>query len=664
VDLLANEILAKPGDPDYAEVSAIFPPIREMKTETFVGTHTSVDKIGFAYGGISPDFDPAAYDPQILKLRAQGTVWTGLVGGWLPVTRWIYPQDAHNWTEMIAFAPLRVENGNPSIQPVWYRVARIEGGSLKWIRYFDSYHAYPPRTHADAAKFYRDFGEMRTGWQQILKPAASISIPDERLSDMVRHSLVRDMMTRVGDYPKYGVFDKNYGGSEHEGFPDTFNVDTAAMLDWGLLDLAGRYIDNYLSKYVRDDGSILYRGPEMGQYGRMLTVIAQYVNYGGNPSLLLRNRSRIDGITNLLLSFRTKALSLPKTDPAYGMIAGWSEADSCLDPDPTRYMQPYFSNSTEAARGLADLGRAWQKVGNNEGRPELVSWGRKLVNESDQLTKDIQVAIQRSTLIVDDEHILPSIAGVKEPFHIAVARDPLDPQYRSYRAYMEMLYSGNLSGDEARMIIDYRARHHDTLLGIPTAYGYNTGELAGFLSYGHAYGLIQQDMVRESLLLLYGMMAHQYTRGTWTAPETRSIIPGKVIAPYCTPAQLFVAMVTRWLLVFEDPQSNTLWLARATPRSWLEDGKTISVERSPTRWGQIGYKMTSHANSGTIAVTVQFPPTPLQATTNVRLRAPAGHVLTSVTLNGKPWSRFSPPDETVTIPPGYSGTLQLTANYK
>jgi hypothetical protein len=121
VDLLANEILAKPGDPDYAEVSAIFPPIREMKTETFVGTHTSVDKIGFAYGGISPDFDPAAYDPEILKLRAQGTVWTGLVGGWLPVTRWIYPRDAHNWTEMIAFAPLRMENGNPSIQPVWYR---------------------------------------------------------------------------------------------------------------------------------------------------------------------------------------------------------------------------------------------------------------------------------------------------------------------------------------------------------------------------------------------------------------------------------------------------------------------------------------------------------------------------------------------------------------
>ena len=48
------------------------------------------------------------------------------------------------------------------------------------------------------------------------------------------------------------------------------------------------------------------------------------------------------------------------------MIAGWSEADACLDPDPPRYMQPYLSNSTEAARGFEDLGAVWEKVGAEE----------------------------------------------------------------------------------------------------------------------------------------------------------------------------------------------------------------------------------------------------------------------------------------------------------
>ena len=113
-------------------------------------------------------------------------------------------------------------------------------------------------------------------------------------------------MTRIGPFPKYGVFDRSYGGSEHDGFPDTFTVDTAAMLAWGLSDLAGQYLDNYFSYFVRDDGSILYRGPETGQYGRMLTVAAQYANYTGDYQLLLRHRRRLDAVAKLLLSLRRK----------------------------------------------------------------------------------------------------------------------------------------------------------------------------------------------------------------------------------------------------------------------------------------------------------------------------------------------------------------------
>ena len=115
------------------------------------------------------------------------------------------------------------------------------------------------------------------------------------------------MAFTVKYFPHYGAFDKDYAGNEHEGFPDTFTVDTAASLDWGLIDLAGHYIDNYFGLFVRDDGSILYRGPETGQYGRMLTLVAQYVNFGGDPQVLLRRRGRIDGVTKLLLYMREKA---------------------------------------------------------------------------------------------------------------------------------------------------------------------------------------------------------------------------------------------------------------------------------------------------------------------------------------------------------------------
>jgi hypothetical protein len=227
---------------------------------------------------------------------------------------------------------------------------------------------------------------------------------------------------------------------------------------------------------------------------------------------------------------------------------------------------------------------------------------------------------------------------------------------------MEMLYSGSLTKEQVNMVVDYRSNHHDVILGIPTAYGYKTGDLAGFLSYGHGYGLIQHDMVREALLMMYSVMAHQYTRGTWTAPETRNVLGDGEAAPYCTPAQLVVALMTRWLLVFEDPQSETLWLGKAVPRQWLEDGKTIKISEAPTRWGRVGFSLKSHLKEGTIAANVELP-SAFSAQTNLRLRAPGNAKLKSVTLNGKAWTQFDADDETITIPAGTSGTVSLVARY-
>jgi hypothetical protein len=344
------------------------------------------------------------------------------------------------------------------------------------------------------------------------------------------------------------------------------------------------------------------------------------------------------------------------------MLAGWTEADSCLEPEPERYRQPYFSNSTEAVRGLRELGLVWTQIGRRSTNAALATWGERLQREAAELQADIETSVSRSMIERDGTRMLPAIAGAKEPFDVAVRLDPHDPQCRAYRAYNEMMYSAILPAAQIRSIVDYRSTHHDVLLGFPTAY--NQPELAGFLAYGYGYGLIQTDMVREALLMLYSDIAHQYTRGAWMAPETRRPLTSEQpTAPYCTPAQLVAPLMTRWLLVFEEPDSNTLWLGKAIPRRWLEDGNVTSVADAPTRWGRVSFSIESHARTGTITAQLQLPKAGARAQIKLRLRAPGGVRMSSVTLNGKVWPRFDPADEVVSLPPEIGGTVRLVAHY-
>lgn len=653
-DLLGKQILGKSGDPQYAEIAAAFPPIRKVWGDTynFLGTPHNMDKVWFFYGGRTPNFDPAVYHRPIEDIRKAGKVLDGLVGGHLPVLRFVYPEGDGSYTEMLAFAPFRMVNDNPRFQPVWYRIVRVEGGKLAWVKHIDSYLPYPPREQDDGASFYADLIHTKARWNEILAEGMQVDLPDERIANQARHSLIRSMMGRSAGFPKYGVVDKNYGGSEHDGFPDTFTVETEAMLEWGLMDRAGQYIDNYFGKFVRDDGVILYRGPETGQFGRMLTIAAQYANNGGDVALLKKHAKRIDAIADVLLSMRAKAKTLPKDDPAYGMISGWSEADAVLEPDPARYMQPYFSNSAEAVRGFRDLGRVWQRIG-------FAERGAMLVGEADALAKDLQASIAHSTLTVDGEQIIPTIAGAKEPFHVVMQRDRSDPQWRSYRSWMEMLHSGMLAPEQDANIIDYRGRHHDVMLGMPMAYGYRTNEMAGFLSYGHGYGLIRNDRIREALLMTYSSMAHQYTRGMWLAPETRRLPKDDWSSAYCGPSQLVAPLMLRWLAVFEDPQADLLWLGKGLPQDWLADGKRVEVRQAPTRWGRVGFAL--QAKRASVSGTVQLPASPVE--TRLRLRRPGGLPLRSAKVDGKAWFGFDAKSATIILPAGLTGSVSIEASF-
>ncbi len=116
----------------------------------------------------------------------------------------------------------------------------------------------------------------------------------------------------------------------------------------------------------------------------------------------------------------------------------------------------------------------------------------------------------------------------------------------------------------------------------------------------------------------------------------------------------------RNLLVME--LGPDLWLARATPRAWLEQGKKITVKNAPTHFGTVGYEIVSDADQGTISATVQLPTRTAPPAVILRLRHPKAAPIRSVSVNGRPWNGFDPDKETITLAQ-LNGTVKVTAHY-
>eukprot|EP01043_Picozoa_sp_COSAG02_P002122 COSAG02_NODE_48_length_45421_cov_103.222100_15_plen_82_part_00 len=80
---------------------------------------------------------------------------------------------------------------------------------------------------------------------------------------------------------------------------------------------------------MRRHAKVMYRGPELAQYGRMLTQAAQLYRQTGDDKLLLKHSKKLVDISEMLLARRREALALLPSDPSYGMIRGQDESDVC-----------------------------------------------------------------------------------------------------------------------------------------------------------------------------------------------------------------------------------------------------------------------------------------------------------------------------------------------
>jgi hypothetical protein len=656
-DLLADELLRNGDDPDPRQVRDAAPPLESdpegdpytghpqspgppymgrLPWNTFVGTKECLDTMPIEPGGTTrnyyfPSQDFPEVTPEIVTRRVEG-----LLGGWLPVVRKVFPVSDNAYVEALIFGD--VEAHDEFIVQTWHRTARFENGKMVKVVYGYSYPQFPPvRSAPTAEAFYRGLLTCAVYWEKETKDFCDVALPDEDYVNLARHAFVRELITRPrGVYPKYGAVDRNYYGPETDGFQDTFTSSVYANLELGRFEMAKSVIDNFYTQFVDAQGMINMRGPETAQFGFTLSLLARYFNYTRDHSLLKKHQNKIEATAAILTKLHDESLQLSAGDPGFGLIHGWAESDASLFSTPEVWWKPYFSNSAFAARGLQDLGLVWAQLKQKSLLSGAGVRAQDWMKRGEQLKKATIEGVRKN---LNPDVTPPYVAlfpGAKLTFRESLQRENPSPQQWPHRIYAELLQADILPPELANRVIDCMRAYGATTLGVLANVDPSplvSRDILGFISYGYAQMLLRLDRIEEFVLFLYAHRYHDHTPGSWTAGEVAGII-GRA-ALFCIPAQLTSPTLIRWMLVLEDSDSECLYFARGVPRDWVGSGREIRIDQAPTRWGRVDFAMRMRAESQSVTANISLAADHAPNEVHVKFRLPRKNKLQSVTVNGQ-----------------------------
>jgi hypothetical protein len=204
-----------------------------------------------------------------------------------------------------------------------------------------------------------------------------------------------------------------------------------------------------------------------------------------------------------------------------------------------------------------------------------------------------------------------------------------------------MLGSGmfGTGSPQERAILDYLHEHGGVFIGM-IRFHQHSGLYANEDAVDDLYGvrytlkLLEVDNVDRALVSFYGKLAHGLTRETYIGAEGTGLRPqdqfGRpMYLPPNSTAQAYFLWMLRYLLVQDwdtndDGEPDTLRIAFATPKPWLEDGKTIRVQNAPTAFGPLSFSLRSELKHGRVTAELELPDRNVPAKTVLRIRLPDG----------------------------------------
>jgi hypothetical protein len=468
-------------------------------------------------------------------------------------------------------------------------------------------------------------------WRDVLSQGMQLETPEPIINDAWRHLLIQNFEIINGDrihYSHGNQYDKIY---EAEGSDAVL-----AMMAWGYEKDARRLIVPMLD-FTR-------KGLEFHQAGFKINDVCRYY-WQTRDADFVKEMRQWDKPQRYQTSPKEK-------------ISGWDVEAKRLDNNRTgpnglfpkeqycgdihTFVQSLNVNS-KAWRALRDLGAVLDETGDKAGADH---YSKVATDFRSTVLKAIDQSANRSI----SPPFIPIGLYTNEPVHDPICDTRIGSYWNIIIGYT--IASGIFpAGSEGEnWIPHYQEQHGGLFMGMVRSGGmsntfWNTEYKLNPL-YGTRYALdtLRRDEPERALVSLYGMLAQGFTRNTFICGEGAAIIPidnnGRLLSlPPNSAANAHFLSMLRGVLVQDmdandDGKPDTLRLAFATPRRWLEEGKTLRLENAPTTFGPVSLRMESQLKQGKIVASVDLPNHNPIEKTFLRARVPEGFKVTAASVNG------------------------------
>ncbi len=466
----------------------------------------------------------------------------------------------------------------------------------------------------DASVYAAQKNQCIQTWETLLDKGMQVEVPEPMVNDAWRSLLVGTFELLKGDETNYSAgnqYAKMYVGEGGDAIK--------ALALWGYKDDARRLLAP-LMDYKRDD--LLFH-----QAGKKLQLLSDYYWLTHDASWFAEQKKRTAVQVDRLVDGREKDTGLAPRESYCGDI----------------HTQVYSLNSNANGwSGLHHFSAALEDMGDHAEAKMLEEsakeWEPKLRDAvAKSIRKDVKPTFVPMALFGDEKPYNPLTATNMGGYWDLVAPYVLGCGFFPY------------DSQESRWLTDYLEKNGGLMMGMVRTHPENSfwainQNIDDLYTLRYVMALLQRDEVDRALVSFYGKLAQGLTRNTFIGAEGTCPLPvdeygRQMYLPPNSASNAFFLSMLRHMLVQDwdmdnDGKPDTLRLMFATPRSWLEDSKTIKVDRAPTAFGEVSVVMNSHLKQGEVVAEVSAPER-APGKMLIRARVPDGWKVVSAVCGGK-----------------------------